>query len=263
MNLIPNRFLFRVAYPCRRVGGLPRDGDELLDLPQECRIDNFADMDGRRTSPTCAWRGMRTALPFRWSCAARNRRRSATPRGRVIPTAFRCGSTRATPAPATAPAGTVTSSISCRRAAGRRRGAGLRPDEDQPSHARRALGAARRRRVSVSAADGRMAVGGVLARGRPSRLRPGTEPAPRLLLRRTRRGTRRTGPERRGGLSVCGRSDVMERSGAGSRLAATRSEALHRALRWRVAANRSCWTSPTERARSIRRSAWPCLDFQT
>ncbi len=48
MNLIPNRFLFRVAYPCRHVGGLPRDGDELLDLPDVCRIDNFADMDGRR-----------------------------------------------------------------------------------------------------------------------------------------------------------------------------------------------------------------------
>ena len=48
MNLIPNRFLFRVAYPCRFVGGLPRDGDELLDLPEFCRIDNFADMDGRR-----------------------------------------------------------------------------------------------------------------------------------------------------------------------------------------------------------------------
>ena len=48
MNLIPNRFLFRVAYPCRHVAGLPRDGDDLLDLPDGCRIDNFADMDGRR-----------------------------------------------------------------------------------------------------------------------------------------------------------------------------------------------------------------------
>lgn len=48
MNLIPNRFLFRVAFPCRYVGQVPREGDDLLDLPDVCRIDNFADMDGRR-----------------------------------------------------------------------------------------------------------------------------------------------------------------------------------------------------------------------
>ena len=48
MNLIPNRFLFRVAYPCRHVADVPRDGDDLLDLSEDCRIDNFADMDGRR-----------------------------------------------------------------------------------------------------------------------------------------------------------------------------------------------------------------------
>ncbi len=48
MTLVPNRFLFRVAYPCRCIGGLPREGDELLDLPAACRIDNFADMDGKR-----------------------------------------------------------------------------------------------------------------------------------------------------------------------------------------------------------------------
>ena len=48
MNLIPNRFLFRVAYPCRHVAKMPQKGDELLDLPETCRIDNFADMDGRR-----------------------------------------------------------------------------------------------------------------------------------------------------------------------------------------------------------------------
>jgi hypothetical protein len=48
MDLIPNRFLFRVAYPCRHVVGVPRDGDDLLDLPDDCRIDNYADMDGRR-----------------------------------------------------------------------------------------------------------------------------------------------------------------------------------------------------------------------
>ena len=47
MNLIPNRFLFRVAFPCRYVAEIPRDGDVLLDLSEECRIDNFADMDER------------------------------------------------------------------------------------------------------------------------------------------------------------------------------------------------------------------------
>jgi hypothetical protein len=48
MPLIPNRFLFRVAYPCRYVLEVPREGDDLLDLPQECRLENFADMDERR-----------------------------------------------------------------------------------------------------------------------------------------------------------------------------------------------------------------------
>jgi hypothetical protein len=47
MPLIPNRFLFRVAHPCRYVPDVPREGDDLLDLPQECRLDNFADMDAR------------------------------------------------------------------------------------------------------------------------------------------------------------------------------------------------------------------------
>jgi hypothetical protein len=48
VNLIPNRFLFRLAYPCRHIAGLPRDGDEWLDLPERCRLDNFAGLDGRR-----------------------------------------------------------------------------------------------------------------------------------------------------------------------------------------------------------------------
>src|SRR5436309_15190777 len=48
MNLIPNRFLFRIAYPCRFIAELPLDGDDLLDLPDGCRVDNYADMDGRR-----------------------------------------------------------------------------------------------------------------------------------------------------------------------------------------------------------------------
>ncbi len=48
-QLIPNRFLFRVSYPCRYVPDLPREGDDLLDLPKECRLDSFAAMDQRRT----------------------------------------------------------------------------------------------------------------------------------------------------------------------------------------------------------------------
>jgi hypothetical protein len=47
MDLVPPRFLFRVAYPCRYVPGIPReDDDRLLELTQEHRLDNFAAMDG-------------------------------------------------------------------------------------------------------------------------------------------------------------------------------------------------------------------------
>jgi hypothetical protein len=47
--MIPNRFLFRVAYPCLYVADLPREGgDDLLDLPETCCLENFADMDERR-----------------------------------------------------------------------------------------------------------------------------------------------------------------------------------------------------------------------
>ncbi|MCS6852508.1 MAG: hypothetical protein NZ700_15210 [Gemmataceae bacterium] len=50
MPLLPYRFFFRLCYPCRRLAGLPReDDDRLLDLPADCRIDNFAAMDGQRT----------------------------------------------------------------------------------------------------------------------------------------------------------------------------------------------------------------------
>jgi hypothetical protein len=49
MPLIPNHFLFRVAYPCRYVADVPREGgDDLLDLPASCRVDGFTDMDERR-----------------------------------------------------------------------------------------------------------------------------------------------------------------------------------------------------------------------
>jgi hypothetical protein len=49
MTLLPHRFLFRIAHPCRHVLDVPReDGDRLLDLPDSCRLDNFAAMDGKR-----------------------------------------------------------------------------------------------------------------------------------------------------------------------------------------------------------------------
>lgn len=49
MPLIPHRFLVRVCHPCRYVKTMPHeDRDELLDLPESCRIDNFAAMDGAR-----------------------------------------------------------------------------------------------------------------------------------------------------------------------------------------------------------------------
>jgi hypothetical protein len=49
MALIPHRFLFRVAYPCRYVKDMPREDDDLLlDLPEACRLDNFAGMDEKR-----------------------------------------------------------------------------------------------------------------------------------------------------------------------------------------------------------------------
>lgn len=49
MPLIPNRFLFRLSYPCRYVAEMPReDEDQLLQLGADCRIDNFAGMDGQK-----------------------------------------------------------------------------------------------------------------------------------------------------------------------------------------------------------------------
>ncbi len=49
MPLVPHRFLFRIAHPCRYVKDMPRhDDDLLLELSAECRIDNFAAMDAQR-----------------------------------------------------------------------------------------------------------------------------------------------------------------------------------------------------------------------
>lgn len=65
MKLIPHRFLFRVAYPCRQVLKMPREeADRLLDLPEACRIDNFAGMDeGRNFADVrLAWNEMGLGL---------------------------------------------------------------------------------------------------------------------------------------------------------------------------------------------------------
>src|SRR6266851_9298250 len=49
MPLVPNRFLFLVAYPCLHVPDMPREDDDcLLELPETCRVDNFAAMDEQR-----------------------------------------------------------------------------------------------------------------------------------------------------------------------------------------------------------------------
>lgn len=49
MTLLPARFLLRVCYPCRYVKGIPlEDDDRLLELPEECRVDNFAGLEGAR-----------------------------------------------------------------------------------------------------------------------------------------------------------------------------------------------------------------------
>jgi hypothetical protein len=47
MTLIPGRFWIRAAYGCRYVKKIPKvDAEYLLDLPESCRIDNLAAIDG-------------------------------------------------------------------------------------------------------------------------------------------------------------------------------------------------------------------------
>jgi hypothetical protein len=49
MSLIPARFLIRVTHPCRYVKKIPlKTRDALIDLPESCRLDNFAGIDGTR-----------------------------------------------------------------------------------------------------------------------------------------------------------------------------------------------------------------------
>jgi len=46
MPVLPARFLFRIAHRCRYIRAIPQKDNDLLDLPQECRISNWADMEG-------------------------------------------------------------------------------------------------------------------------------------------------------------------------------------------------------------------------
>jgi hypothetical protein len=48
MTLIPNRFLVRVEYAIPYVTGIPAEGDELVELPESARIDEFAALDDAR-----------------------------------------------------------------------------------------------------------------------------------------------------------------------------------------------------------------------
>jgi len=45
MSVIPAHFLFRLTYPCRFVKAMPdEEGDRLLELATECRIDSFPEL---------------------------------------------------------------------------------------------------------------------------------------------------------------------------------------------------------------------------
>jgi hypothetical protein len=49
MALIPARFLIRVCHPCKYVKKMPlKNRDALIDLPESCRIDNLAGIDGTK-----------------------------------------------------------------------------------------------------------------------------------------------------------------------------------------------------------------------
>lgn len=49
MALVPFSLLFRVAHPCRYVKNMPHEKrDELFDLPESCRLDNFNGLDTER-----------------------------------------------------------------------------------------------------------------------------------------------------------------------------------------------------------------------
>src|SRR5262245_4856515 len=66
MQLVPNRFLFRVAHPCPYVAGIPDDDERLFSLPDEARLDNFAALDGQKDfADVClAWNEDGLAVQF-------------------------------------------------------------------------------------------------------------------------------------------------------------------------------------------------------
>ena len=67
MSLVPQRFLFRLALPCPRLDDVPREGgDDLLDLPESCRLENFAGLEGRRNfaDVRLAWNERGLAVQF-------------------------------------------------------------------------------------------------------------------------------------------------------------------------------------------------------
>lgn len=47
--ILPQAFWFRMSIPCRRVEGVPRAGarGRLLDLPDDCALPDFAQLEGR------------------------------------------------------------------------------------------------------------------------------------------------------------------------------------------------------------------------
>jgi hypothetical protein len=48
-SVIPHLFLLRVAYPCTYLKAMPQvDADDLLDLPDSCRLENLTPMDGAK-----------------------------------------------------------------------------------------------------------------------------------------------------------------------------------------------------------------------
>lgn len=47
--MVPARFLFRIAHPCRYVKKMPDErGDNLLNLPESCRINNYSELDDKK-----------------------------------------------------------------------------------------------------------------------------------------------------------------------------------------------------------------------
>jgi len=48
MTLLPHSFLFRIAYRCPYIKGMPQTGDDLVDLPEACRIDRLISEENRR-----------------------------------------------------------------------------------------------------------------------------------------------------------------------------------------------------------------------